>query len=297
MKLKQNLTRKLGRAVLQTKKNSPHIFFAAGVIGVTGAAVLACQATLKLESTMEKIGGDVKTVKRHHENGKITDKEKDRLLALKYVRGGVALGKLYGPAIIVGGVSIGLLTGSHVQMTRRNSALTATVALLSKSLDDYRNRVRTELGNEKENELYRGITTEKTEVDGKKVKIKHVEGCGSSPYARIFSSQTSAEWHPNAELNRNFIQCQQNYANHKLHANGHVMLNDVYDMLGLDRSSAGAVVGWVLDGDGDNFIDFGMYQDLKNADSIFGTGFEVFLDFNVDGVVYELIDRKVGEGK
>jgi hypothetical protein len=87
-----------------------------------------------------------------------------------------------------------------------------------------------------------------------------------------------------------FIRSQQNYANDLLNARGHVFLNEVYDMLGIERTSAGAVVGWVR-GNGDNEIDFGVLNDLHSGQRfINGDERSVLLDFNVDGVVYDLIE-------
>lgn len=296
MNIKLSATRILGKKMVQAKKNSPHIFFAAGVVGVGVSTVMACKATLKLESTLDHIHEEVNKVKTT--NIELTEKERNRLLSLKYARGGVELGKLYGPTIIVATASIGLLAGSHIQLTRRNSALSATLALVSQSFDAYRARVRAEIGENKENELYRGIETREVEgEDGKKHRVKELVEGGPSPYARKFSSQTTNEWHPNHELNRNFIECSQRYANHKLNADGFVMLNDVYDALGLERSTAGAVVGWVLNGDGDGFIDFGMYMNKDNAQFMIGDEYDVWLDFNVDGEVFRLIDKAVGKGK
>ncbi len=61
--ISQRVTRNIGRKILTTKKNSPHIFFVGGVIGVVGSAVLACRATLKLEENLDEIKRDVDTVK------------------------------------------------------------------------------------------------------------------------------------------------------------------------------------------------------------------------------------------
>ena len=61
-------------------------------------------------------------------------------------------------------------------------------------------------------------------------------------------------------------------------------------MLGIPRSQAGAVVGWVL-GEGDDYIDFGMFDGNNMATRDFVNGYErsILLDFNVDGVIYDLI--------
>jgi len=59
-------------------------------------------------------------------------------------------------------------------------------------------------------------------------------------------------------------------------------------MLGIERSSAGSVVGWTLTrdgGEGDDYVDFGMFE-AANANFINGTERSIILDFNVDGVIY-----------
>jgi hypothetical protein len=284
MRIPSGLTRSVSRQVLVTKKNSPHIFFAGGVIGVAGAAVLACRATLQLEKKLDEVKQRVELAKTSDE---FTDEERERVVAVVYVKGALKIGKLYGPSIALGAASIAALAGSHVQLTRRNAALSATLALVSKAYDDYRFRVRQELGDEKELSLYRGIVEKEETVDGKKQISKIGDPTRHSPYARFFD-EMSINWEKNAEINRIFVQCQQSYMNQLLHARGHVFLNEVYDALGLERSQAGAVVGWVRNGDGDGYVDFGMFVP-DNARFVNNMERSCLLDFNVDGVIYDKI--------
>jgi hypothetical protein len=75
---------------------------------------------------------------------------------------------------------------------------------------------------------------------------------------------------------------------------GHVFLNEVYDILGIPRSQAGAIIGWVLTGDGstDNYLNFGIFDDNDSAiDFVNGREGSVLLDFNVDGIIFDKIDR------
>lgn len=280
------VTRSIGRQVLTVKKNSPHIFFVGGVAGILGSTVLACKATLKLEKDLDEIRNDFHVVKSMRSEQ--TDQE--HYLDMGYVYGKTArtIVRLYGPSIVLGAASITALAGSHIQLTRRNSALTATLALVSKAYEDYRVRVQDEVGEERELEIYRAIRKEELESDGKKKNIVQVtEPNGWSPYARFFD-ETCPAWKKDAELNRIFIECQQRYANYLLQTRGHVFLNDVYDMLGMERSQAGSVVGWVRDGDGDGYIDFGVFE-AHNSRFVNGIERSVILDFNVDGIVYDKI--------
>jgi Family of unknown function (DUF6353) len=286
MKLPVSLTRGFGRQILVLKKESPHIFFVAGVIGSITSTVLACRATLNLSVTLDKINKDLSEVKQTKEIGvenTYTDMNYKQDLAYVYVKGGLQIAKLYGPAVIVGAASITALTGSHVQMQRRNAALMAAYAAVQRAYEDYRGRVREELGDEKELEIYHSAQVEVVD----KKKIASADPNTWSPYARFFD-EYNKNWVKDPELNRLFVQCNQNYANQLLRARGHVLLNDVYDMLGMERTKAGMVVGWVIGKTGDNFIDFGLYE-ARNSRFVNGVERSILLDFNVDGVIYDQI--------
>lgn len=295
----------MGRAVLSSKRNSPHIFFAAGVAGAVGATVLACRATLKLEKTVDEIRNDIHDVKTHAELERsnhtlnptevmpYTDNMYYKDMGNVYVKSGLRVMKLYGPPTILGVASIAALTGSHVQLTRRNSALTATLAAVTKFYDEYRERVRKVVGDEKEREIYHDVKDVEVEgKGGKKAILKAIDLNGFSLYSKIFD-EYNVNWSNSSEINRNFLQCQQNYANDKLKANGYLFLNDVYESLGFPKTEFGQVVGWVLDcsddPEGDNYVDFGLFQS-----SLFINGQEqsIVLDFNVDGPVLDRAWRK-----
>lgn len=295
MNLPVGLTRNVGRALLQFKKNSPHILFAGGVLGSVTSTVLACRATLKLSDTLDEIQKDVDHVNNlkkhiaHSATLEYTETEYRKDMAYVYAKAGMKIGRLYAPSAAVGVVSIGALTGSHVIMTKRNTALMAAYAVIQKAYDDYRDRVRDQVGEDRELELYRG---EKLEIvkhnDDKNEEIKIIDPNTRSPYAKLFD-EYNANWKKDPEYNFMFIQAQQNCANVLLRTRGHIFLNEVYDMLGVDRSKPGAVVGWVYNNqEGDNYVDFGIYEAFNNR---FVEGMErsIWLDFNVDGVIYDKI--------
>lgn len=289
------ISRSFHRQMLIGRKHSPHILFGAGVIGVIGSTVLACRATLKLGDQLDHFKQDIDDINDRQlqligKDENYTDKDRKKDLAYVYVRDSAKIVKLYAPALVVGVASIGALTGSHVTLTRRNSALAATVVGLTNFLDEYRNRVVAEVGQDRERELYSGIMPDEvTDENGKKTKIKKIDPNGVSPYVRIFD-EVNPNWQPNAETNLLFIRAVQNYHNELLKARGHVFLNEVYRDLGFEHSSAGAVVGWVISDDGDNYIDFGIF---KSTNEPFISGIEpsVWLDFNVDGVIFDKIGR------
>lgn len=97
-------------------------------------------------------------------------------------------------------------------------------------------------------------------------------------------NDTSPNWTTNAEMNRMFLRSHENFANHKLNACGFVFLNEIYHAIGVDRTSEGQIVGWLLGGDGDGYIDFGLDEIENPNEPVFQ------LVFNVDGVIYDKID-------
>jgi hypothetical protein len=248
---------------------------------VVSSTVLACKATLKLSDTLDDIQKEVSEVRNDGSQVKPSENN-GRDLTYVYLKSAGRLGRLYGPALGVGVVSIACLSGAHINLTRRNTSLMAAYAALQGAYDSYRDRIRGELGVDREHDLYRAVSD--TKEDGEIKKI--VDPNGLSAYARFFD-EYSDHWEKDAEHNLIFLRCQQNYLNDLLRARGHVFLNEAYDALGIDRSSAGAVVGWLIGSkEGDSYIDFGIY-DPENSKFVNGWENSVLLDFNVDGVIYD----------
>jgi hypothetical protein len=90
------------------------------------------------------------------------------------------------------------------------------------------------------------------------------------------------------------LRGQQQFFNDLLIRRGNVFLNEVYDALGIERTQAGSVVGWMISENGDNYIDFGFYDGDSERARAFVNGNErsVLLDFNVDGVIYDRFTKE-----
>jgi Family of unknown function (DUF6353) len=284
----------IARNALLTQKASPGLLFGAGIVGSVSSTVLACRATLKADTVVKESKKRLELVKSL-EDEEYSEKDRRKDVSLVYFQTGVKVTRLYGPAILVGGASIVALTRSHNILTQRNAALTAAYVALDKGFREYRARVVQKYGEEEDRHFRYGtreITVEDPET-GKKTKTVRVNPGDPSIYARWFDNG-STEWSKEPEYNLAFLKSTQNYCNDLLHARGHVFLNEVYDMLGLERSKAGAVVGWLLTkgGSTDNFVNFGIFDDRDRARD-FVNGFEgaILLDFNVDGLIYDKLDN------
>lgn len=303
------VTRTIASQVLQARKHSPELLLGAGVVSMMGSTVMACRATLKLEEVLNEVESNraqAHEAKRMVEAGEVsegttyTDKEMSRDMTIITVRGVVKIVKLYAPAVVLGGVGVVCLTKSHMILKDRNAALTAAYVAVDAAFKRYRARVVERYGEE----LDRAIAYESEEVNvideetGKLTSETHVVSGDASGYARWFD-ETNNNWtDPASEPHYNslFLRNQQNWANDMLRARGHLFLNEVYSMVGLTHTSAGSVVGWVYERNndrGDNYVDFGCWDDSNRFDEFFnGRDGGILLDFNVDGPIWDLIDER-----
>ena len=287
------VSREIARRGLLASKNAPKTLFVAGVAGSIGSTVLACRATLKLSDVLLETQQDLQ-VARSIEDARYDEKTRQKDVTIIYARSVGKIGRLYAPSVLLGAASIAALTKSHNMLQDRNLALTAAYAAVDRAFQEYRGRVIDEYGEEKDREFR--FPTETIDVyDEESGKTEQVsvmsDAAEHSMYARFFD-QLSPSWSKEPEYNLVFLRCQQNWANDMLKVRGHLFLNEVYDSLGIPRTRAGAVVGWVLKGNGDGHIDFGFW-DPKNdraRDFVNGREGSILLDFNVDGVIWDKID-------
>lgn len=303
--LKTTAVGMLGKTQFQLKKHSPEILIISGVIGTVASAVMLCRSTLKATEVLEQTHADLERIHDAAENGETkagdiyTEEDRKKDLAIVYSQTAVKMVKLYAPAVGLGVLSLTSIIASNNILRKRNVALSAAYAAVSKSFEEYRGRVRERYGEDVDRQLRYDIKAqkiEKTVVDpetGKEKKVKEtveVTGLeGYSEYARFFDDGCKG-WEKDAELNLLYARAQQNYANDILRTRGHLFLNEAYDMFGIPHTKAGQVVGWIYDpenGNGDNYVDFGIYDLNKPKSRDFVNGYErtILLDFNVDGPI------------
>ena len=302
--LKENLVTNFYKCEGLVKKHSPEILAGVGVVGVVASTVLACKATMKVNDILTDAKEQIDKVNSVKNNPVYADRysEEDakKDLSVVYVQKGVEIVKVYLPAFTLGAVSIGCLLSSNNILRKRNAALGAAYATLDKSYKAYRNRVVERFGSEVEKEIRYNIRAEEIEhttidEEGNEVvvkeEVKTMDPNLYSDYAKFFD-ESNVNWNRNPEYNLMFLKSQQQYANDLLKSRGRLFLNEVYDMLGMERTKAGQVVGWVYDEEnpiGDNFVDFGIYDMSKERVRAFVNGYEpnILLDFNVDGNVWD----------
>lgn len=265
---------KVVKAFAKTKfhvvKAIPDGLVVAGVAGFVGTCVLVVKGTKKHEEIKD-------------ENDTKLEKTKKAVIC-------------YAPAGIVGSLTVGCFTGGHYILKKRNVALVAAYKAVDDSFKKYRSAVVEKYGEDEDYRLKNGLRVEKESVteigaDGKKHKVKkeveYLDG-EVSGYSFIFDDAHSMMSVDDPVTVRDRLEMARKSAESILIGRGYITLNEVLRSIGLHETSAGAVVGWQAKGDGDGFIDFGIRQIRTMKDD---GGLAYILDFNVDGPIYQDIDK------
>lgn len=294
-----------GKAVLAAKEYAPEITLVVGGVLVIGAGVLACKQTLKLDEVvskgtdkMEEIEAAVKE-EVELKDGSVYDEDcakHDRIVTTISTAKNVV--KLYALPVGMAVLGFALIVCGHKILRDRNTALLGAYASLATAYEAYRDRVRDEVGEERENDIYLAhskqmveITTNNPETGAEEVVLKEYDipnkaDCPlGNPWARVFNAAHTHKYdtHDNADqfYNTSWLKSCETEARLKLNAHGTLSINEVYDMLGFDRVPEGQVFGWVK---GD-VVDFGVFSSWTKPE--FKTLWEndmqrtIVLNFNV----------------
>lgn len=287
-------------------KYAPDIMVVVGAGMVIGAAVNACRQTIKAQDILEEANKNLDMIEQAEEIADSTqytetDARNDRLKV--YSKTAIEVGRVYGTSVLIGCAGLAMMFGAHKILRDRNAVLTVAYSNAIAAYNAYRQKVIDAIGEEKEFQLRSGYSKEEVkylnendeEKTIKNAKVIHDDGTSHSIYARIFDDSCQM-WSRDPATNLRTLRSIQNFANDKLRSNGILFLNEVYESLGFPRTPEGQLVGWVFDPSNhniDNYVDFGIYDKLfrsaEKRDFLNGHEPCIWLDFNVDGVVYELL--------
>lgn len=304
------ITNNFAKVKFGVQKHSPEILLVGGVAGIVTGTVLACKATPKFEAVASKTKSrlnDINEAIKNEEWCKKHDYSKEDAQRDKYiitVQGAVEAAKVYAPAVIVEGLGIAAILWSHKIMKGRNAAAIAAFVSTSAAFKKYRDNVVERYGADVDNELRYNlhnekVTTKETDPEtGKEKNVKKDVKVGepdTNNYTMYFNKSTSTEYDEDPNYNVMFLRGRQQLCNDMFNARDHIYLNEVLDILGMEKckSKAGQVVGWSKKSStGDGFVDF-RAQWIKRRDPETNELIdEILLDFNVDGPIIDLTFNK-----
>lgn len=286
------------------QKNSSDIFMGLGIMSLGLSLISVGRSSLKATSVLDEHKKNLQNINECIENPEKYDyTEEDMKIDVRktYRNTAVQMICLYGPSVALAGVSVACFVRSNTILKTRNAALSSALAGVTREFKRYRENIIEKYGKDVDHEMRYNIkkervkdpdTGEKCDKNlGKDVSSKNNYG----PYTRIFD-ELNPNWQPVNAHNKAFLQAQERYANNILIARGVLYLNDVYEMLGFDKTPEGQVIGWVYRPNDDshlgaNFVDFGMFNFAKASSKDFALGVtdSVVLEFNVDGYILDKV--------
>lgn len=280
------------RQLLKLSKNSPTLLVVGGVVGLGVTAVMAAKATRKLDpivDTHKKLRIDISMSAN-------SQRDEQKQLVSLYTGTAVQLGKLYGPTLLVGGLSaFSVLSGHRILKTRHIATMAAYTGLMEQ-FQAYRARVSETLGPEMERDIHNGAIGQWEEDPDHKGEYKLKSKFGDTPgsFLRPFFDEANPNWTRDPTSNFLFLKGVQSHMNRVLQLRGYVFLSEIYDALGMGhmKTPETIVTGWLYQNvRGDGYIDFGFMTDQSPEAVAFRNNAEcsVRLNFNIDGVIWDLI--------
>lgn len=248
---------KVGRTLT---KNSPIILTIGGVVGLGATAVYSYKAAKKVEVIVEGIEVARKDEERLAElshleqNVSISAEEKDelnylmfnskpvsRVEVVKDLAGAVAL------PVTLGLTSIACIGLSYHIQNNRIGSLAAALATASAERLYYDNKYKEVHGEEQYNKFMaptERTTTTVTDSNGKKKEVEAETKADVPSIHGEWFDKSSEYTKDDHDYNMAFIRSIDDTLQLRMFRKGFLLMNEVYDALGLDRTRAGALLGW-----------------------------------------------------
>lgn len=288
--------------VARISKHAPTILSVTASAGVIATGYLAWKAGTRFEDVEGRDWDRRKECLRNADT--IPDEDVPKIERKNRILFILDTVRTVAPAAIVGAATITMIYFSNSISKKRLAAMGAAYATLQTAFDGYKRTMVEALGKESVDKILKpklpnvGKSAEEILSSDNKSDAAYVSDAvvnslkALSPYARIIAEESSTCWDPNEDYTSQNLAAVQLWANRRLERKGHLFLNEVFDQLGLSRTREGAVVGWLKNGEGDNYVSFGDFDasiyrvpsdDYTRVDSNF------IVDFNVDGVIWDRI--------
>lgn len=301
-------TRLLAKGAAVASKHAPTGMLVGGIAAMAAAVFVACEATTTASYITEEFEQEMQKIEDAKElasqNKAVYTPENERKdLAIVYSKTCVKFFKHYWKAISLFAVGAALVVGGHGILSKRNVALIAAYSGLDKTFKDYRSNIVSKYGEDIDYGALHGFETETVgmvDEDGvvTEVESKPINPDKKSFYSILWDDMYSTEWTPNPSTNKLILEAKEKYWTDVLRTRGYVHLDEVYRDLGVwgrigdDLMKAATAVGWVY-GCGDDYVSFGIRDNIvhNTAKADFQNGLEpsILLDFNIDGIIHDLL--------
>lgn len=275
----------LGKIKLGAKRNAPELLLGAGLVTGTACVIMTGRQAIKARGILEESDTAKIELTEDYSCGILTDQEFKQAIVKHYSKLALSLAKEYAVPAALYAATVTCVFSSYKIQKNRQLALSAALASCTAAYTTLVGKLKNgaEHGLTAKDilegyEMKEVIDPETGEVTYEKVKGKPVE----TELYRVRFDKYSSAWEKDKFQNECTLKSEENWANDVLRLQGYLFLNDVYDRLGLPRTRTGQIVGWMKNGNGDGFVDFGI-TDCETYDNVKFDYNAFDLNFNVDG--------------
>lgn len=283
--MNQKITRFIGSVKLGVKRNAPELLLGGALLTGTATVILSSRATLKAKEIKDNFKDQKEVLESDYAIGSIDYVEMKKTVKHMYKKYAVALAKEYAIPAGLYAATVAMIYSSYKIQKDRQIALSAALTACTTAYSTLVNKLKKgAAAGLTAKEVLDGIEArEKVDPETGEVTLEKYQGEPVSTEMYKFRfDRYSLVWEKDKFQNESTLRGEQNWANDKLRLQGYLFLNDVLDRLGIPATYEGQIVGWLAEGDGDGFVDFGMfdcedYEDVRYDNNAFD------LNFNVDG--------------
>lgn len=297
------ITRKASGVTFAAQEHAPTLGLFGGLIVIGGAAILLAKAHKKSDEVLEeaavRVAHQEVLIQQTEDELGITLTQRQRAVALapSYAKAVADMSKLYGPAVLLGGLGVLMVVGGHRIQAKRLRGIAGALMIAQQSFEQYRRRVVAAYGEDVDVQMLHGMHTEKftfsfEDEDGetKKSKIEanapNEEDFNPAMYGRLYGPENPL-WNPMQSVNQLHLYGIEEILNEELRRRGVVLLNTFYQLAGFGETDYGAVVGWSLRANPESNVDLGL-NSPENNDPRRTTW---IINPNVDGTVFQYIGK------
>ena len=303
------------------KKYAPEILTYGGLVTMIGGTVFACKQTPKAVAIVDDTKKNLAVIKETEEEAAKNDRKVSRNgglisystqdykkdITIAHVNNIKALAKTYAvPGLmLVGGAA--MVLGGHGILRKRNAVAIATLSSVMEGFNKYRGNVVKELGEAADKRFRFGkgtpdvvetvdaetgeLTQEKTSTDG------FSEFPDDDPRFFLFSKETAPDMYKgNLLMDLAQLRSFQNLATDILRVDGNIPVNTIRKICGVKPIDEGLDNGYVVDGNGDGYVDFGLFDRVTGEPKSWvyecvKEGQGIPIELNIDGNIKGLLKR------
>lgn len=309
-----------GNTLLMCRKHAPEIMIGSGIVGFVATVVETIHATNETNDILDHKDERMAKIEDARETDGYSPSDYAADVAAVKHQTRWALIKTWAPVGTTGVASILLIFGGYRVINGRYVATAAAYKTLEAGFNRYRSNVIDEFGKDVDWRMQHSIKAEELEEarkereqlanqEERQKKKGYKTAYSKNINNQIFDCNTSEYWKrywiPHQVIE--YIQTVESKLQDKLNSKGHVFLNEAYDMLGMERTTQGSIIGWINTPRNSHlekgrFLSLGYANDECPEEEIrrilaspSNEETWAWITPNCDGVIYQLIDKPFSE--